>query len=254
MRARRALIRSAWNTVPNQRQLSHHGRIRRHRRAHGERHGIGRFYRRSAPRDLRRHNRKRHSTPRRRHDIYTLCRRPRRHLHISLQRRSLESKIRQHYIHARPRYGRRGTRRRGNDTNGFNVTIGQQLLAGSASGGLTKIGSGVLTLTAAPTYTGNTLISAGQLQFSTGSPTLAAISGQGELIVGSIGTPTQLTASSITLGTLTVAAGSTVTISPIAGGPLAALSSPTAVPEPGVWLMLLLAVAIFCLKKSSKPN
>ncbi len=135
------------------------------------------------------------------------------------------------------------------DTNGFNVTIAQPLSAGSASGGLNKIGSGTLTLTSAPTYTGNTEISAGRLQLATGNATMAAISGPGELLVGSARTPTQLTAPNISVGTLTVAAGSTVTISPIAGGPLAALSSPTAVPEPGVWLLLLSATAAYITKR-----
>ena len=49
------------------------------------------------------------------------------------------------------------------DTNGANVTYGSSL-AGSNSGGLTKIGSGVLTLSAAETYRGPTVISGGVLK------------------------------------------------------------------------------------------
>jgi autotransporter-associated beta strand protein len=48
------------------------------------------------------------------------------------------------------------------DTNGFNITVAQPLLA--AGGGLTKQGAGTLTLTGANTYTGATAVNAGTLQ------------------------------------------------------------------------------------------
>jgi fibronectin-binding autotransporter adhesin len=57
------------------------------------------------------------------------------------------------------------------DSNGFNITIGQALLAGSPSGGLTKSGTGILTLTGANTYTGGTTISDGTLQIGNGGST-----------------------------------------------------------------------------------
>ncbi len=52
------------------------------------------------------------------------------------------------------------------DTNSFNVTIAQNLLPGTPSGGLTKIGAGTLTLTGGNTYSGNTTVSAGTLDIA----------------------------------------------------------------------------------------
>lgn len=49
---------------------------------------------------------------------------------------------------------------------GFAVTIGQNLLNGGGGGGLTKTGSGTLTLTGTNTYSGNTTVSGGTLQIS----------------------------------------------------------------------------------------
>lgn len=62
------------------------------------------------------------------------------------------------------------------DTNGFDITVGQALLAGTgtnAGGGLTKSGGGTLTLTGASTFTGATTIAGGTLALSGGVNRLA---------------------------------------------------------------------------------
>jgi autotransporter-associated beta strand protein len=57
------------------------------------------------------------------------------------------------------------------DTNGFNITVSQNLLADTLStgGGFTKAGTGILTMSGSNTYTGNTSIEAGTLSLGNGS-------------------------------------------------------------------------------------
>ncbi len=62
------------------------------------------------------------------------------------------------------------------DTNGYNITIPQALIQDTSStgGGLTKLGSGTLTLSGANTFSGATVVSNGKLVISSGSALLSS--------------------------------------------------------------------------------
>ncbi len=107
--------------------------------------------------------------------------------------------------------------------------------------GLTKTGSGTVTLLDNATYSGDTTISAGRLQLNGANSTLHAISGAGGLSLGNDTTPSIVTASSINLGSLRIGSGCKLIINPSVGDSPGCGTSFESVPEPSTITLLILA-------------
>lgn len=94
------------------------------------------------------------------------------------------------------------------DTAGFNALCAASLQDGTGGGGLTKLGAGRLTLLGSNTYTGSTLVSAGELCLNTtghpGGP--ISVNGGALLRTTLAAAGTTLPCSSLTVGTTTGAA------------------------------------------------
>jgi fibronectin-binding autotransporter adhesin len=98
------------------------------------------------------------------------------------------------------------------DTSGYDITINQILRthATSLNGGLTKLGTGTLTLTATATYTGTTTVSAGSLKITGSIASSTAVSVSGGTLEG----PSTTGASATAGGTVTVSDSTTSKIRP----------------------------------------
>ena len=177
------------------------------------------------------------------------------------------------------------------DTQTYNITLGNPI-GNSGSGGLTKLGTGKLTLNALNTYSGNTIIKGGTLEIAhgidasgtslidvqSGTAILKTVSVSktslnintaalatfevvnGANTVGAISgsgitkvdAGASLTAASISQGTLTLGSGATLTIQAIPGGPQGGAITP--VPEPSAFALFAGAfiMAIFAWAKKRK--
>jgi autotransporter-associated beta strand protein len=118
-------------------------------------------------------------------------------------------------------------------------------------GSVTKNGPGTVFITGTVAYNGDTTINEGTLQINTvGSPVLNAVSGAGTLGIGNGTASTNVTANSINIGAITIAAGSKLVIAARPGGPLADLLTP--VPEPATFVLLTMGGLLILLYQCFK--
>ncbi len=113
------------------------------------------------------------------------------------------------------------------DSQNYSITVAQALLADGGGGGLTKLGTGILTLTGTNTYTGPTVITRGTLDM-TGSGQVSQ-SSQINIMPGTV-----LNVTGRSDGTLTLNSGQTLTGGGSVDGKLSALTGSTINPGEGI--------------------
>jgi hypothetical protein len=116
---------------------------------------------------------------------------------------------------------------------------------------ISKTGSGTDIVPISLTNTGHTAIDAGVLQFSGRIVNLQHVDGCGNMEVGDGIQSSDLTATSICVDTLTLSAGSTLTIQALDGGPQPIDNVST--PEPVswvIWLLIGLITVLVCRHRS----
>lgn len=137
------------------------------------------------------------------------------------------------------------------DTQNSDIIINGAIGEAETGCGIIKKGAGVLTLANSADYSGDTIIEDGLLQLNGAVSDLHTISGKGDLGVGDGVDPATLTADSIKVNTLTIAAGAKIVISPRNNiGPMAGKVNLTSVPEPNsIILLAMAALGLFIWKK-----
>jgi hypothetical protein len=116
----------------------------------------------------------------------------------------------------------------------------------SIANGATLKGTGTIisdilnagTLQLSGTGTIGSVANSATLEVLDGSYVCGNVTGTGSLLIDA---GSSLTATSVTQNTVTLSVGARLTITPIPGGPSAGASSISSVPEPSVWVMLMLA-------------
>jgi autotransporter-associated beta strand protein len=132
--------------------------------------------------------------------------------------------------------------------NGATAVVSGTLDLGTGS--LIKNSSGTLIIAGNILSVGSTSIADGSLQINSTSAAMHDISGDGVLIVGDGTTAASLSADSIIIGTVTLAAGARITINPIPGGPQSGPLQP--VPEPSSICLLILAGSMLLAARFKK--